>query len=591
MARPISDETAHKVTLHINNGYRYATLRPRVTNEATGKRMNKSIHLGTVTESLKFIPGKAYLYMPPAERKQLVFPQGWDLSELDSLPSTRKAGRPSYNGDAQNRLYGDVWLMERVAEKTKIREDLEKVFEGNKEKVDDIMTLAMFPYISNYSYSRLARWQRYTKTPSTREMSPGDITRLTQSITEKDRQALLRLRSERIGKMELCAVDSTSRSAYGSSLADIRWGHNKENIALAQTNEVVVYTLSNHMPIYYRSFPGNIPDSRTMSVIQSDLRCAGFMNYVMITDRGYGTVQILEDNILHGQPAIMCMKTGHKFISDKIDSLGNFNVRPDGMEIDLDSKLYYKQYDIDYKVHGKGKSEKAASKMRLNLFFNPSRRSEGQINIDMKVEGQRSCLHQMLDGKEEAPDDKTLKRDFCMFDVKLDKKRHVVSFEKNEKKYNDSLRLLGFVAIVTLGLDLTAPQALAHYKLRDEQEKYFQQMKTEMCSDRQRNWSEDGKTGRLFVLFVGLVIGSYIRHTWKTTDLHSMFASSLDMLDEMRNIRCIERQRHATKITPFVGKQVEIAKAFGLDIPVGCEPGYKSKKVGRKRGRPKKNES
>ena len=73
------------------------------------------------------------------------------------------------------------------------------------------------------------------------------------------------------------------------------------------------------------------------------------------------------------------------------------------------------------------------------------------------------------------------------------------------------------VAIVTLGLDLTAPQALAHYKLRDEQEKYFQQMKTEMCSDRQRNWSEDGKTGRLFVLFVGLVIGSYIRHIWKTT--------------------------------------------------------------------------
>ena len=78
--------------------------------------------------------------------------------------------------------------MERVAEKTKIREDLEKVFEGNKEKVDDIMTLAMFPYISSYSYSRLARWQRYTKTPSAREISPGDITRLTQSITEKDRR-------------------------------------------------------------------------------------------------------------------------------------------------------------------------------------------------------------------------------------------------------------------------------------------------------------------------------------------------------------------------------------------------------------------
>ena len=88
-------------------------------------------------------------------------------------------------------------------------------------------------------------------------------------------------------------------------------------------------------------------------------------------------------------------------------------------------------------------------------------------------------------------------------------------------------------------------------------------------------------------MFVGLVIGSYIRHTWKATGLHSMFASSLDMLDEMRNIRCIEQQGHATKITPFVGKQVEIAKAFGLDIPVGCEPGYKSKKSREKKRKAK----
>ncbi len=60
--------------------------------------------------------------------------------------------------------------------------------------------------------------------------------------------------------------------------------------------------------------------------------------------------------------------------------------------------------------------------MRLNLFFNPSWRSEGQINIDMKVERQRICLQQMLDGKEETPDDETLKWDFCMFDIKLEKK-------------------------------------------------------------------------------------------------------------------------------------------------------------------------
>ena len=43
MVRPISEETANKVTLHVNGDYRYASTRPRVANEATGKKTNKSV--------------------------------------------------------------------------------------------------------------------------------------------------------------------------------------------------------------------------------------------------------------------------------------------------------------------------------------------------------------------------------------------------------------------------------------------------------------------------------------------------------------------------------------------------------------------
>ena len=48
-----------------------------------------------------------------------------------------------------------------------------------------------------------------------------------------------------------------------------------------------------------------------------------------------------------------------------------------------------------------------------------------------------------------------------------------------------------------------------HYKLRDEQEKYFAMMKGVMGADRQRNWSELGKEGRLLILFVSQIIGCY----------------------------------------------------------------------------------
>lgn len=40
----------------------------------------------------------------------------------------------------------------------------------------------------------------------------------------------------------------------------------------------------------------------------------------------------------------------------------------------------------------------------------------------------------------------------------------------------------------------------------------IQQMKSQLGFDRQRNWSEEGKTDRLLILFVGLILSSYVRH-------------------------------------------------------------------------------
>ncbi len=127
------------------------------------------------------------------------------------------------------------------------------------------------------------------------------------------------------------------------------------------------------------------------------------------------------------------------------------------------------------------------------------------------------------------------------------------------------------------------------YSLRDEQEKYYQQMKSTQGCNRQGNWSEEGKTGRLLILFVSMILSSYVRHIWKSTDLKKQFSSSLDILDEMRSIRCIEHKGKAKFITPFVGKQIDIAQAFHFEIPEGCGMKYKSRKVREKKvGRPKK---
>jgi len=94
--------------------------------------------------------------------------------------------------------------------------------------------------------------------------------------------------------------------------------------------------------------------------------------------------------------------------------------------------------------------------------------------------------------------------------------------------------------------------------------------------------------GRIFVLFVAMILGSYVRHIRQTTELKKIFCSYSEILDEMRPVRCIEHKGHARRITPFVGKQLEICRVFGFKVPEGCDTKYKYKKVCEKRrGRPK----
>jgi hypothetical protein len=212
------------------------------------------------------------------------------------------------------------------------------------------------------------------------------------------------------------------------------------------------------------------------------------------------------------------------------------------------------------------------------------------MELDITLSFQESSLVWLLQSKGVFDNDASIKRDYCYYKVTYDPATMVIrSFELNEKKIDKARRLSGVFAIMTHGVDYSAMEAFHTYGLRDEQEKYFQQMKSQMGADRQRNWSEEGKTGRLFILFVSLILSSWVRHIWKSTELYDLFSSSLEILDEMRSIRLIEHTNRAKVITPFVGAQVDICMAFGFAIPEGCEPVYTSrKKPKRKRGRPPK---
>ena len=591
MPRKPDPDAPYRVAIHIDKGYRYASTQPATVDPNTGKRKYRRIHWGTVDDNNRFVPGRAYLFAPVEERSKLIFPEGWDLSEIEKLSGNRKRGRPVIESQDENRLYGDIWLLEQIAEATGIRADLLKVFGGNREMTDAVMTLAMYLLCGKDTYHQMASWQRVAKAPYAKPLTSPYITMLTQKITEQNRMDLLRLRAARLKNNELCAVDSTSRSAWGDSLSDIRYGKNKDHLPLAQTLEVVVYTLSGHMPVYYRTFAGNTPDSRSLETILHDLDHAGFKDVILITDRGYESIRNLEIYIDKKQPMIMGTKVGQKHVRREIDAFGTFDHHPEEMEIDPKERIYYKQYDLEYQIEGRRDNVKRADRLKLNLYFDPMRRSSELIDLDVAIKAQKESLEKLLKDQFPLDDDITIKRAYCYFKLDYNETTRLLKgCSLDEKKVDRKKREAGFFANTTLQIDADPMAAQQHYRLRDEQEKYFRMMKGLMGADRQRNWSESGKTGRLFILFVAQILGCYLGNIRKTK-LNEDFDSIADVLGEMRPIRYIEHPNTKGFITPFIGRQVDICEAFGFDIPEGCAPEYVVRKTNKgKRGRPRKNQ-
>jgi len=59
--RPPRSDGKIQVSIHNNNGYRYASTQPYVLDPETGRKVYRRVHWGLVDGNLKFIPGTAFI--------------------------------------------------------------------------------------------------------------------------------------------------------------------------------------------------------------------------------------------------------------------------------------------------------------------------------------------------------------------------------------------------------------------------------------------------------------------------------------------------------------------------------------------------
>ena len=556
MARKSREDSIYRVSVHRIGNYTYAATHP-FTLDAEGRRHYRIRHWGTLTADRKFIPGKTFLRASAQERARLIFPSDWDLSALQSVPVTaRDARRIPFDPSDAGKSYGAVWLLERMVEKLGVRQDLEKALGNDPARVDELLTLVYFPLLTGTNYGRFLQWSELNKLPSRALTDEARIDACLCSVSREQFQRFMDLRRTHSRHSAFCAVDSVSRISSGGFASDRKWGQKAERIHLQSQFDAAVYCAHGHLPVYFRPFPCAVSDSRGIGILRAELAQAGFSDPYVVTDRGYDHLHSLDRYISEGVPMVMCVDAKQDFVAERIRGLDFSHALPLQMEQDSRHARYFRQYPLEGEWAG----------CRLNLFFNPGRRSAELSQIDTEMAAQRSALQEVMQYGLQVEDKRSARRSYYLFKLKFDASgRNILGFEPDGNAIAQLRTGAGFYANVTSSLPLGAVEAADLFSLKYEQEKFFRRFRPLLDLPRQAARGAQAQHGIALVQFLMLILDTRLRQVLQGSELRYKYRDVPAMTDLMHRVPCAKDADGYCIPGPFSADQRDICRAFGLE--------------------------
>lgn len=457
MARKTNPDSIYRLSVHRNGGHLYAATHPFVL-DAAGRRKYRILHWGTLTEDLRFLPGKAWQQAPASEREKLVFPPEWDLSEIRGIPGEE---------DASARAFGRLG----------VREDLAAAMDGDAARADAFLAL-----VRSYYQTWISSGTFTCAAPALESVRPEELERF------------LALRRSRHAGERICAVDSVVKYSSLDLQSDRKYGKKSERIHYASAVETVSYSMDARVPVSFRSFPGFLGDARGLSILRGELRKDGQGESVLITDRVYDSLAAAVPYLREG-PMVLCVDVRQGFVRDRIRRLGPIRQKPAGMRYDARTERYCRQYALE----GEGD-------IRLNLFFNPRRREVELAQIEAELALQQDALQEMAEYRIRL-DPKAAKKEYYLFDLRFDEAEHtLVSFARSAARIGRIRLLSGFFANVTCGLEISPEDAVAVYGIKYDQEKVLRRMRAALAFPAATLRPEDRRRGTELLLFLSLLL-------------------------------------------------------------------------------------
>lgn len=352
------------------------------------------------------------------------------------------------------------------------------------------------------------------------------------------------------------SYDSSNKNCQAGDIDLIEYGKAKDEKGLPVFNLAIAFDKTNRVPLFYEEYPGSITDVSQFICMVDKVIEYGYKKVGFILDRGYFSKENIRYMETEGYAFIIMVKGQKQLVSSLVMEHRN------SFETDRECSIR------SYRVYGKtflSKLYEDDTKDRyFHLYFNPARQAAERERLETHLD--KCKLHMDKHMGEQITLGKTYHH---YFKLTYDKSGKLVSYREHDDVIQQELLTCGYFCIIT-SEEMTAAQALIHYKGRDISEKLFSADKSFIGSKSMRTCSKEALSAKLFIEFIALIVRNRIYNLLKETlmnlDSRPNYMTVPAAIRELEKIEMIRRNNGKYRLDHAVSKrQKTILSSFGLD--------------------------
>jgi len=333
--------------------------------------------------------------------------------------------------------------------------------------------------------------------------------------------------------------DVTNVYFYGTECSIAKKGHNKEGKNKPQVQIGLAVTKEEGIPIFHKTFEGNIFDARTLQDFLIEFHDLNIKNVTLVWDRGVTS----EDNIIDAKRAgfeVICGLAIKQKVQLKVEEM----IKEKNELLQLKNRVRLKN-TIFYCI--KEKYSYSSIKGQLVLCFNEEK---ARMNREKRIDNIHKAQEQLKKGK---PIFEGTKKYF--------NKDNTI----NENKILEAQKYDGYNVLFSTK-DLSIQEIVKPYFEKDKVEKAFRSMKSILGLKPIKHWLEERVKSHIFICYLSYLLISLLEQKLKKTEISSITA--LDKISTAYKV-CLKNKKNKNsfeKIVTLSKEQETIIKAVDKKI-------------------------